>query len=73
MTNTGTAKLLPDDSVYGAGNMMKAQFTISERHSRTPPELINNRAEFIWQLQANTGITPNNYNFTARTVADTPR
>ncbi|MCB0267014.1 MAG: hypothetical protein KDH95_02495, partial [Calditrichaeota bacterium] len=73
VTNTGTAKLLPDDSVYVALEYDEAQFTISNGTAERRRKLINNRAEFIWQLQANTGITPNNYNFTARIVADTSR
>ena len=73
VTNTGTAKLLPNDSVYVTLEYDDAQFTISNGTAERRRKLINNRAEFIWQLQANTGITPNNYNFTARIVADTAK
>jgi hypothetical protein len=68
--NNGAASVLPNDSVYARLVYDDTRFTLLNGPVERRRKLVNKRAEFTWQLQANAGITPDNYTFVAELIPE---
>jgi hypothetical protein len=70
VVNNGSANVQPNDSVYVRLVYDNTQFTLLNGSAERSRRLINKNAEFSWQLQANTGSTPDQYVFTAELIPE---